>query len=164
VDARLLGIYLEDHVAGAVGGLRLARRFAAQNRGDPAWSAVAALVPELELHLATAERVARAIGRPPGRAKQAAVVAAELAGRLKLNGRLLRYSPLSRLLELEGLVLGSRGRAGLWRALEDLARGGEPALRQFEFADLAARAERQLDELETLRRAAARLAFAAPAP
>ena len=34
---------------------------------------------------------------------------AEKAGRLKLNGSLLTYSPLSRLVELEGLSLGVEG-------------------------------------------------------
>ena len=36
---------------------------------------------------------------------------------LKLNGQLLQYSDLSRLLELEGLGLGIHGKMDLWRGL-----------------------------------------------
>jgi hypothetical protein len=155
----LLGVYLEDHVAGAIAGVRVARRCARSNRGNRFGAALEPIVPELERHLDIAERVARAIGHPPSRLKNAAFAAGELAGRLKLNGRIIGYSPLSRVLELEGLVAGSRGRAGMWRALEDVARGGDPTLQGFDFAELASIAERQLEELEGLRREAARLAF-----
>ena len=41
----------------------------------------------------------------------------ERLGRLKLNGRLLRRSPLSDVVELETLVVGVRGKEALWTAL-----------------------------------------------
>jgi len=44
--------------------------------------------------------------------------AAEKLGRLKLNGRLRGYSPLSRLLELEMLHIGITGKLELWQALQ----------------------------------------------
>ena len=43
--------------------------------------------------------------------------AAEKAGRLKPNGHLLQFSPLSRLVEIEGLITGVSGKLSLWRAL-----------------------------------------------
>ena len=49
------------------------------------------------------------------------------SGRLKPNGQLTGYSPLSRLVELEGLSLGITGKLGLWRALLGLV-PGEPRL------------------------------------
>ena len=58
------------------------------------------------------------------------------------------YSPLSRLVELEGLRLGVEGKACLWRMLREL---GDPRLRSFDFDDLIARAERQRDDLERWR-------------
>lgn len=42
---------------------------------------------------------------------------AEKLGRLKLNGHLLSYSPLSRVLELEGLVAGAELEARTWEAV-----------------------------------------------
>jgi hypothetical protein len=53
---------------------------------------------------------------------------AEKAGRLKLNGELLGYSPLSRLEELEALSLGVEGKLALWTALRR-THGDDPRLR-----------------------------------
>ena len=44
----------------------------------------------------------------------------EKAGRLKMNGELFEYSPLSRLVEFEGLTLGVTGKLSLWKVLEQL--------------------------------------------
>jgi hypothetical protein len=76
----------------------------------------------------------------------------EKLGRLKLNGRLTGYSPLSRLLELETLHLGITGKRELWRALERALGNDVPG---FEFEELARRAERQAAEVEEHRLAAA---------
>jgi hypothetical protein len=78
---------------------------------------------------------------------------------LKLNGRLLRYSPLSRLVEVEGLSIGVEGKLSMWRALRRLART-EPRLQAFDFDALIARAEAQRTALERLRLLAADTAFA----
>ena len=55
------------------------------------------------------------------RLKNAGAWALEKAGRLKLNGELTGYSPLSRVVELEGLLTGITGKWGLWVALLELA-------------------------------------------
>ena len=49
--------------------------------------------------------------------KPAVAWIAEKAGRLKLNGQIRGYSPLSRLVELEGLEVGVTGKRSLWQAL-----------------------------------------------
>ena len=46
---------------------------------------------------------------------------AEKLGRLKPNGQILGYSPLSRLVELETLALGITGKRSLWEALLGVA-------------------------------------------
>ncbi len=79
---------------------------------------------------------------------------AEKLGRLKLNGRLLGYSPLSRLVEFELLELGVHGKLALWRSL------GQLKLERLRSSDLdlgarAARAERQVEQLEKHRLRAA---------
>ncbi|MBA2522145.1 MAG: hypothetical protein H0V25_02325 [Solirubrobacterales bacterium] len=69
------------------------------------------------------------------------------------------YSPLSRMVELEGLVAGVTGKRAMWRALQQL--GGEDSpLGDFDLAGLEGRAEAQLVGLEEHRLEAARLAFA----
>lgn len=158
----LLAIYLQDHLALALGGIRLARRCRDENRGTALGAALRRLVPELEEDRETLKRVAHALGAGPSAVKDLAAAAGELAGRLKPNGRLLGYSQLSRLWELEALMAGSDARRGLWTVLARRARR-TPALRGFDFAALEARAAGHHDQLERLRVRAAEAAFAAPA-
>ena len=65
---------------------------------------------------------------------------AEKLGRLKLNGRLLGYSPLSRVVELEALVLGVRGKLSLWLALQEIQHQRRE-LADFDLGVLVRRAE-----------------------
>jgi hypothetical protein len=85
---------------------------------------------------------------------------AEKVGRLKPNGQILGYSPLSRLIELEGLHVGISGKVSLWQNLAATSAG---ELEGIDFDDLLARAQAQLAGLEPFRIAAAREAFDAPA-
>ena len=108
VPGRLLAIYLNDHFAGATLGLELLRRVARENVGSLLGTFLAEeLVPEIEQDRETLRRLMRQIGVPQSHPKIAAVWVAEKLGRLKLNGSFTRYSPLSRLLELEGLAVGT---------------------------------------------------------
>ena len=61
----------------------------------------------------------------------------------KRNGDRLSYSPLSRLLELEGLILGVRGKLALWLALKEIE-DKEPRLAAGNLQELIERAEDQL--------------------
>ncbi|MBA2239783.1 MAG: hypothetical protein H0W09_00835 [Solirubrobacterales bacterium] len=94
------------------------------------------------------------LGVDRDRLKSALAWAGEKAGRLKLNGELLKYSPLSRLVEIEGLVLGVEGKLSLWRAL-DHAIGDDSRLAGFDIAALIERASSQRIRLEELRLTAA---------
>jgi hypothetical protein len=154
---RLLGIYLNDHLAGATLAVELARRAARANAGTALGVFLTeSLVPEVTEDRETLERLMDALGVKRSRSKVVAAWTAEKAGRLKLNGELLRYSPLSRLLELEGLAAGVELKRGLWLALADgLSADG------FDFARLAERAVAQRSRLEEHRRVAAVLAIAA---
>jgi predicted DNA-binding ribbon-helix-helix protein len=94
------------------------------------------------------------------RLKNAGAWALEKAGRLKLNGELKSYSPLSRVVELEGLLTGITGKWGLWAALLEVA-PHEPRLDAALLTRLRDRAEEQRATVEELREKAAREAFAA---
>ena len=160
MDLSLLGIYLNDHLAGATAGVELARRTWRENEDHPVGLSFIQLVPELAEDRAQLRRVMQALGVPEDGLKQRAALVMERVGRLKLNGRLVRYSPLSRLHELEALEVATQGRLSLWRLLQVLA-GDDVRLRGFDFRARAERARAQQAELERLRLLAAREAFMA---
>ena len=89
-----------------------------------------------------------AAGARPQVAKVALAWLAEKAGRLKPNGRIVRGSPLSPVVELEALEIGIYGKLLLWKLLRDRRPPGSTAV---DLDELIARAERQLAELESHR-------------
>jgi hypothetical protein len=154
---KLLAIYLNDHLAGATVGVELARRLRGSNQGDPAFGpTLAELCAEIEADRETLEAVMERLGVNRSRLKPFAAVVGERLGRLKLNGQLRGYSPLSRLDELEILQLGVTGKQRLWQALEQTHAG---ELRGFDLGALAERARGQLGRLEELHSKAAALAL-----
>jgi hypothetical protein len=159
VGSRLLAIYLNDHLAGSTGALELARRARSANRGTPFEAAFERLAAEIEEDRDVLLDVMRRLGVARDPVKEIAGWLAEKAGRLKLNGRLTGYSPLSRVLELELLALGVEGKRTLWRALREVA-AGDARLDGVDLAALLRRAERQRRIVEQQRLRAAAIAFA----
>jgi hypothetical protein len=91
-------------------------------------------------------------------AKPAGAWLLEKVSRLKLNGQLRGYSPLSRLLELEGLEMGITGKRSLWQVL-GRAFAVDERVAGFDFAALMARADEQLAGLRERRLATVREAL-----
>ena len=158
MDEKLLRIYLQDHLAAATAGRDLARRARGSNQGTAYGDALARIAAEVEADRRALEGVTRELGFGPDHAKNVAAWAIEKAGRLKLNGQLTGYSPLSRMLEIEGLIAGVTGKLSLWRTLLELA-DAEPRLDRDRLTRLAERAERQRETLDGLRARAAQDAF-----
>ena len=163
MEHNLLAIYLNDHLAGATGGLELARRAAAANpEGE-----LGAFLDELAREVAEDRDALRSLmsrlGVNEDHVKVVAGWTAEKLGRLKLNGHLLSYSPLSRLVELEALALGVTGKLAMWRALERVSRADPRIAEYVDLPALIARAEKQRDGLETFRLDAAEDALVAHA-
>ena len=102
------------------------------------------------------ERVMRQLSIAPSAIKVGIVRVGERVGRLKLNGRLFKRSPLSSVIELETLVVGVRGKEALWTALQK----AHVSLRGVDLEALAESARAQAAELEALRLRAATRAFA----
>jgi len=148
IERRLLAIYLNDHLAGATGGVELARRARSSNRGTKWGEALEGICAEIETDRATLERVMQRLAIKRNAAKIAGAWTAEKLGRLKLNGRLTGYSPLSRLLELEMLHIGITGKLELWEALQ---RTQSSRLSEFDLPGLIERAESQREAVERLR-------------
>jgi hypothetical protein len=156
--SKYLATYLNDHYAGATGGLALARRAASENEGSELGAFLTELADEIEADRATLAEIMSALGVGTDRTKVIAARVFERVGRLKPNAQLRGYSPLSPLVELEVLGLGIRGKLALWRALGEVA--GTPPLDPEQLAELAARAERQVADVEARRLEVARSALA----
>jgi hypothetical protein len=162
-DARagqgLIGIYLNDHLAGATAGVELARRMAKSHTGPGSDGALQRLTAEISQDKSELLRIMAVLGVPTQAYKVYAAWIGEKAGRLKFNGHLRSRSPLSNLVELEMLRLGVEGKAAGWRTLRVLA-DSDQRLDATRLDDLVSRARRQADLLEELRVRAADEAFA----
>ena len=154
----LLAIYLNDHLAGATAGRELARRAASSNRDSEHARFLADLAEQVNQDRDSLLAVMHELDVGIDRAKLLGGWALERLGRLKLNGRLLGYSSLSRVIELEGLTLGVRGKLALWHTLDQI-RPAEPRLHRAELQELIGRAEAQLSELGKHRLRAVQEAF-----
>ena len=158
MNEKLLRIYLQDHHAGSTTGLELARRLHSNNKGNEYGSAMAKIVDEIAADRKALESVMDDLGFEVDKIKDIGAWALEKAGRLKLNGQITGYSPLSRLVEFEGLVTGITGKIALWVALLQVA-PEEPRLDAARLDGLRERGESQRATVEGLRERAAREAF-----
>ena len=158
---RLLEIYLADHLAASTAGVALSRRIAQSNAGTALGDVLRRLVAEIEEDRRTLQAILAELGFRESKAKNALASAGEKVARLKLNGQLRGYSPLSRIVELEALSVGVAGKLALWESLKST-----PALIErlsgFDLHQLAERAKRQRIEIEEQRINAVRETFGAP--
>jgi hypothetical protein len=151
-----LATYLNDHLAGSTTGRELAKRTLSNNRGTQFEPVLERLHGQIVEDREALLEIMRAVGAREDHLKTIAAFALERVGRLKPNNSLFSYSPLSRMVEFEGLVLGVTGKLACWRALQQL---GDARLADFDLELLAQRAIEQRDGIEEQRRKAARLAF-----
>jgi hypothetical protein len=153
----MLGIYLNDHLAGATAGRQLANRMARSHRGREEAGPLNRLAAEIAQDRSALLTIMGSLGVTVRFYKVGAAWIGEKAGQLKLNGRLLARSPLSDLEELELLRLGVQGKAAGWRTLRTQA-DTDTRLDAGRLDELISRASSQADQLEELRvRAASRV-------
>ena len=159
LHAKRLSTYLNDHLAAATGGVELAKRALGSNEGTSYGDFLAEVRETLEADKAALLEAMERLDVDKSPVKESLGWVAEKLGRLKLNGQLIGYSPLSRFIEVEALSLGLEGKRLMWLALLDTEseRFGADRLRE-----LVARAERQREGLEEQRRRAAREATGGP--
>ena len=158
VDQKYLRIYLQDHLAGSTAGLELARRTRGANEGTEYGPPLAKIADEIEADRRALQGVMEDLGFGGDSIKNVAAWGLEKVGRLKMNGQLTGYSPLSRLVELEGLLTGITGKRALWVSLIALA-PTEPRLDAARLERLRDRADEQRATVEALREKAALEAF-----
>lgn len=158
--ANFLDIYLNDQLALGVAWRELARRAARNNRGTDLGATLDQVATGIAEDVDTFRGIMRRLQVRTDPLKPILAAAAERVGRLKLNGSLRGYSPLSRFEELEFLAMGIDGKKQLWTTLRDLA-GLATRLPDIDFADLIHRAEQQRAAVEPFRAGAGGEAFTA---
>lgn len=156
--SKYLPIYLNDHLGGATTGVELVERIAKEYEGSELGSFAAGLADEIKADREALLEIMDGLGVSPDKVKVAMGWATEKMGRLKLNGEIRDRSPLSPLVELEGLSLGIEGKRSLWVSLTETDPVAERIGRE-RLHELIARAERQRSAVEEHRLNAARRAF-----
>ncbi|MFC8342275.1 hypothetical protein [Streptomyces sp. NPDC057280] len=161
-DTKLLGIYLNDHLAGATAGTERATRLTRTARGSALGRAIEPVAAEIAQDRKALLDIMRDLGVPARRYKVCAGWAGEKLGRLKPNGHLVRPSPLGTVLDLEALRLGIEGKAAAWQALRRLS-ATDDRLDAAQLDTLLQRAQQQQERVEEWRIRQAEEALATPA-
>jgi hypothetical protein len=145
-----IGIYLNDHLAGATLGEGRAWSAAGAVKDTSAASDLRRIAAEITQDRAALLRIMAALEVSVRHYKVYAAWVGEKAGRLKPNGHLISRSPLSDLVEMEFLLMGVEGKSAAWHTLRALA-DYDTRLDQGQLDELIARAKRQSGTLEILR-------------
>ena len=164
VQSRLLEIYLHDHRGNASGGMALAERCLNSNSNNDYGPVLEQLVSDFRedtTHLRTVLSAFAYLEHAP--VKEGLAWVGEKLGRLKLNGRLMEYSPLSRVLELEGLYLSVTSKLRLWQALGAIE-GRDERIAAFDFSRMQERARDQARRVGDLHDRAVRDCFCSDVP
>jgi hypothetical protein len=154
----LLGVYCNDHLAAATGGIELVSRMLGVHRGTPYEARLEQLLDELREERAGVRSSMAALGLPVRQYKQVGSWVGEKLSRLKLNGHLLSRSPLSDLVEFEFIataVLAKRAGFETLRAIAAVDARLDAAL----LDRLIAQADKQHDWLADARREVAARVF-----
>jgi hypothetical protein len=156
-DNDYLAIYLRDHLASATGGIELARRLRRNERDTDVGPRLGDVLAEILQDRETLENVMAQLNIRPSELKNTAARIGEKFTRLKLNGRVVTRSPLSRIVELERLIGGVAAKRSLWESMQALE--VRENLSSVDFESLIERADRQIDRLRKLHREVADQTF-----
>jgi len=154
----LLGVYLNDHLAGSAAGTELAAKLRDNNEGTELGDVMAALHHDISQDKDALEELMGQLEVERHPVKEAAGWMLEKLSRLRLNPALTGGAELTRLLETEALSLGIEGKLAMWMALKQ-AVSTDSRLAGTDFDRLIARARQQRQTLEPHRVAAALRAF-----
>jgi hypothetical protein len=154
----LLGIYANDHLASATGGIELVGRMLGVHKGSRFEEPLEQLLSELRDEKSSLRAIMAALDIPVRQYKQLGVWVAEKLSRAKLNGRLTSRSPLSDLVEFEFLASGVRAKRSGFETLR-IAAEVDPRLPKAELDRLIDQAHRQYQWLTRTRREVAAEVF-----
>lgn len=113
-------IWLNDHRALISGEIALTRRCRSANEGTGLGHHLTGHLGAVTVDRDVLDAVIEHIGGSVDHVKTVAAMAAERLGRFKLNGQLFGSSPLSRIIELEGLIAATGARTVLWQTTHNV--------------------------------------------
>jgi hypothetical protein len=117
----LLGVYCNDHLAAATGGIELVSRMLGRHRQTEHEPRLEELLGELREERAALRSSMASLGLPVRQYKQLASWLGEKISRAKLNGHLLSRSPLSDLVEFEFIATAVLAKRAGFETLRELA-------------------------------------------
>ena len=154
----LLGVYCNDHLAAATGGIELVSRMLSTHRGSAHEPRLEELLDELREERTALRASMAALGLPVRQYKQVASWVGEKVSRAKLNGHLLSRSPLSDLVEFEFIATAVLAKRAGFETLRELA-AVDSRLDGALLERLIAQADKQHDWLADARREVAGRVF-----
>ncbi len=152
---RYLRIYMNDQLAAGVLWRELAWRAQRNNSGTALGDALARVATITTEDVELFESMMSRLGLRTNPLKVRLAILSERLGRIKLNGHLRSYSPLSRFAELDFLLVGIVGKKILWTNLAEHA-GLRSRLPDLDFGRLTERAQTQIETIEPFHAQAAR--------
>ena len=150
-NEELLGIYCNDHLAAATGGIELVTRMLGHHRGNRYEPRLEELLDELREERAALRSSMATLGFPVQQYKQVASWVGEKLSRAKLNGHLLSRSPLSDLVEFEFIATAVLAKRAGFETLRSIA-AIDPRLDAALLDRMIAQADKQHDWLADARR------------
>jgi hypothetical protein len=154
----LLGIYCNDHLAAATGGIELVSRMLGRHRGSRFEPRLEELLDELREERAGVRSSMAALGIPVRQYKQIASWLGEKLSRAKLNGHVLSRSPLSDLVEFEFISTAVLAKRAGFETLREVA-AVDPRFDGALLDRLIVQADKQHDWLADVRREVAAEVF-----
>jgi hypothetical protein len=154
----LLGVYCNDHLAAATGGIELVSRMLGRHRGGKYEARLKELLDELREERAAVRQSMADLHIPVRQYKQIASWLGEKVARAKLNGHLLSRSPLSDLVEFEFIATAVLAKRAGFETLREVA-VAEPRLDEALLDRLIAQADKQHGWLADARREVAAEVF-----
>jgi hypothetical protein len=157
-NLELLGIYANDHLAAATGGIELVSRMLSRHRATQYEAKLAQLLDELREERAGVRSCITALGLPVRQYKQVGAWVGEKFSRAKLNGHVLSRSPLSDLVEFEFIATAVLAKRAGFETLREIA-AVDPRLDAGLLDRLIEQADKQHDWLADARREVAARVF-----
>jgi hypothetical protein len=158
-----LSTYLNDHLGASVAGIELTRRCLSNNTDSELGKFLETFLLTLQDNQVHIRKLLRRLGAPESVAKKLGGWTIEKIGRLKLNNAILRYSDLSRVIELETLLVGLQAEISLWSVLEKY-RSTDARFEGIDLKLLRTQSEDMREGLKEHHSRAAELAFANTEP
>ena len=156
MSEKSLASYLTDHAAMITAEVELAQRMARENKDIPLGEVLATYLEELQRQRSIVRGMIAAIGADSNPIKEAAGWLVEKIGRFKPNDGGTRYTHLSQVVELEGLIMLATARLSMWETLNRLDIPGGGSAREDVSVELV---KEQLANLREILASATELAF-----